>query len=143
MARLFIQLPNTAPIAPQSCSAGPAGTTCRALLHLVLVRLDQHLPVIGGQLDVVVLADPLLVLLQQVLEVVLAHAHHDVGVHLHEAAVASYAKRSLPVLRARLRTVSSLRPRLRTVSIMPGMEARAPERTETSSGSLGRRTWRP
>src|SRR5665647_1793101 len=32
-------------------------------------------------------------------------------------------------------TVVSLRPRLRMVSIMPGMEARAPERTEISSGS--------
>ena len=31
-------------------------------------------------------------------------------------------------------TVSSFRPRLRIVSIMPGIEARAPERTETSSG---------
>ncbi len=34
-------------------------------------------------------------------------------------------------------TVTSLRPRLRTVSIMPGIEARAPERTDTSSGFSG------
>ena len=34
-------------------------------------------------------------------------------------------------------TVSSFNPRLSTVSIMPGMEARAPERTETSSGFSG------
>ncbi len=33
--------------------------------------------------------------------------------------------------------VVSLRPRLRTVSIMPGIEALAPERTESSSGSDG------
>ena len=32
------------------------------------------------------------------------------------------------------RPSASLRPRLSTVSIMPGIEARAPERTETSSG---------
>ena len=31
-------------------------------------------------------------------------------------------------------TTFSLRPRLRMVSIMPGMEALAPERTETSRG---------
>ena len=31
-------------------------------------------------------------------------------------------------------TTSSFRPRFRMVSIMPGMEARAPERTETSRG---------
>jgi hypothetical protein len=30
--------------------------------------------------------------------------------------------------------VSSLMPRLRMVSIMPGIESRAPERTETSRG---------
>ena len=39
-------------------------------------------------------------------------------------------------------TVTSLRPRLSTVSIMPGIEARAPERTETSSGLAGSpKTW--
>ncbi len=48
----------------------------------------------------------------------------------------SKAKRSSPVCLARPSTDSSLRPRLRTVSIMPGMENLAPERTETSSGSL-------
>ena len=31
-------------------------------------------------------------------------------------------------------TVPSLRPRLSTVSIIPGMDSRAPERTDTSSG---------
>ena len=33
-------------------------------------------------------------------------------------------------------TTSSFKPRFRMVSIMPGMEARAPERTETSRGFL-------
>ena len=47
----------------------------------------------------------------------------------------SQAKRSLPALAARPATASSLRPRLRIVSIMPGIEARAPERTDSSSGS--------
>ena len=37
----------------------------------------------------------------------------------------------VPLLVARPSTDLSLRPRLRMVSIMPGMEARAPERTET------------
>ena len=31
-------------------------------------------------------------------------------------------------------TTSSFRPRFRIVSIMPGIDARAPERTETSRG---------
>ncbi len=33
--------------------------------------------------------------------------------------------------------VWSFRPRFNTVSIMPGIEARAPERTDTSSGFAG------
>ena len=47
----------------------------------------------------------------------------------------SWAKRALPVARARPATASSFRPRLRIVSIIPGIEIAAPERTETSSGS--------
>ena len=46
----------------------------------------------------------------------------------------SYAKRALPLARARPTTVRSLRPRLRIVSIIPGIDTGAPERTETSSG---------
>ena len=46
----------------------------------------------------------------------------------------SHAKRALPVLRIRPSTTSSFKPRLRIVSIIPGMEARAPERTETNNG---------
>ncbi len=40
----------------------------------------------------------------------------------------------MPVISAS--TVMSLSPRLSTVSIMPRIEARAPERTETSRGLL-------
>ena len=47
----------------------------------------------------------------------------------------SHAKRALPALAARPSTASSLRPRFRIVSIMPGIDARAPERTDSSSGS--------
>jgi hypothetical protein len=42
-----------------------------------------------------------------------------------------------PELNAEFNAMSddaSLRPRLSTVSIIPGMDARAPERTDTSSG---------
>ncbi len=48
----------------------------------------------------------------------------------------SKAKRS-PERRARPATVREVRPRLRIVSIIPGMEERAPERTETRSGFSG------
>ncbi len=48
----------------------------------------------------------------------------------------SKAKRSSPVWAARPSTDLSFSPRLRTVSIMPGMENLAPERTDTSRGSV-------
>src|SRR5262249_22658267 len=43
----------------------------------------------------------------------------------------SRAERRPAASRARPSATASLRPRLRTVSIMPGIETRAPERTET------------
>ena len=46
----------------------------------------------------------------------------------------SSTKRSLPVRSMRALTVTSFKPRLSTVSIMPGMEAAAPLRTDTSRG---------
>ena len=46
----------------------------------------------------------------------------------------SHAKRSFPVFLAKPSTTSSFKPRFRMVSIIPGIEARAPERTETSKG---------
>src|SRR3546814_13416913 len=47
----------------------------------------------------------------------------------------SHAKRGSPDASDRPTTVLSLSPRLRTVSIIPGIDTRAPERTETSTGS--------
>ena len=46
----------------------------------------------------------------------------------------SQAKRAFPEALMRPCTVSGVSPRFSTVSIMPGIEARAPERTETRSG---------
>ena len=46
----------------------------------------------------------------------------------------SHAKRSLPVFFARPTTTLSLSPRFKIVSIIPGIDALAPERTETSNG---------
>jgi hypothetical protein len=49
----------------------------------------------------------------------------------------SWANRSLRVFAANPSTVLVVRPTFNTVSIMPGMEALAPDRTETSSGRSG------
>ena len=68
-------------------------------------------------------------------------AYDHVAVHLDEAAIRvpgkAFVARFLAVKPA---TASSFRPRFRMVSIMPGIEAREPERTETSSGSAESRT---
>ena len=50
---------------------------------------------------------------------------------------ASHAKRGFPVRASSAALVSSLRPRFSTVSIIPGIDAAAPERTETRSGVVG------
>ena len=89
MARWFIQEPNTAPTAPQSCSWTSCGkgrpsscsTTC-------LVALDHGLPVGGDQFGVERDAAVALHVFEDVLEMVMLHAEHDVAVHLDEAAVA-------------------------------------------------------
>ena len=46
----------------------------------------------------------------------------------------SHAKRAFPVLRMSPSTTVSFSPRFRIVSIIPGMEARAPDRTDTNNG---------
>ena len=92
-------------------------------------------PVVGVEVGVERVAVEVLVVVEDVLEHAVVDAEHDVGIHLDEAAVAVVGEALVArALAPAPSTVSSLRPRLRMVSIMPGIEARAPERTETSSG---------
>ena len=72
--------------------------------------------------------------LQRLFEEIVVDAEHHVGIHLNEAAIGVVGESAVLERRASPSTVSSLRPRLSTVSIMPGIEAREPERTDTSSG---------
>ena len=89
MARWFIHEPNTAPIAPQSCSCGSCGKSLAELvLDALLVAHDQIGPVVGGQIGVEAVALPLLVVVEQFLEMLVADAEHDVGIHGDEAAIA-------------------------------------------------------
>ena len=55
----------------------------------------------------------------------------------------SHAKRALPLISASPFTVSSVSPRFSTVSIIPGIETRAPDRTDTSSGFFASPNLRP
>ena len=53
MARWFIQEPNTAPMAPQSCSRGSCGKGLpSSLLDDLLVLADHAAPVVGRELGV-------------------------------------------------------------------------------------------
>jgi hypothetical protein len=56
--------------------------------HRLLVALHHRLPILGVQVGVEALARVELVVLQQVLEMVVIDAEHDLAVHLDEASVA-------------------------------------------------------
>ena len=58
------------------------------LLHALLVALDELGPVVGRQIGVEVIALALLVMVEQFLEMLMAEAEHDVGIHGDEAPVA-------------------------------------------------------
>ena len=62
------------------------------LLDLGLVERDHLLPFVGGQLGVELVAEPRLLVLEDLLEHLVVDAQHDVGIHLDEAAVAVIGK---------------------------------------------------
>ena len=114
----------------RAARAGRWGTR-RALeaARELLQRLDVELGVV---LDAAVGLDAL----DLVLEALALDAAHDVAEHLHEAPVGVPGEALVVGLRRPApATDSSLSPRFRTVSSIPGIDSRAPERTETSSGS--------
>ena len=85
----FIHEPNTAPMAPQSCSCGSCGKSLAELvLDALLVAHDQLGPVVGGEFGVERVALPLLVVVEHFLEMLVADAEHDVGIHGDEAPIA-------------------------------------------------------
>ena len=57
-------------------------------LEALLVLLDQLGPVVGGQIGVERVALVFLVVVEQFLEVLVADAEHDVGIHRDEAPIA-------------------------------------------------------
>ena len=108
------------------------------LLDTSLVAGDDAVPILGGEIGVGGIAALVLELAEDVLEAVMFDAEHDIGIHLDEAAIAVIGEaRDRRSALPGLRRLSSLRPRLSTVSIMPGIDTRAPERTETSKRPLG------
>ena len=141
IARALFHEPKTAPIAPQSCSCGSCGeiaTPSRLRIRSLNSSTSSRR---SSALRSVSISTPRARFLVSRISsngscslLLRLQAEHDVAVHLHEAAVRVPGEAGVARRGRRPSTVSSLRPRLRTVSIMPGIEARAPERTETSSG---------
>ena len=108
------------------------------------VDVAQLLEDAGRERRVVGGAGLLLGGLERVLEQLAVDVEHDPAVHGDEAAVRVVGEALVAGdLGEALARSASLRPRLRTVSIMPGIENLAPERTDTSSGSLGSPSLRP
>ena len=113
------------------------------LLYGSLEELDEVLEVVDIELGVELHAALLFHVVHDFLEGI------DVGLRfgLHaEHNVASTSGRNdgscpmasgVAALSARIATVASFMPRLRTVSIMPGIEARAPERNRHEEGLAG------
>src|SRR5437899_9134806 len=64
----------------------------------------------------------------------LLHAHHHVAVHLQKAPIRVPCEARVVCFFCNDLHTSSFIPRFRIVSIIPGMESRAPERTEPSKG---------
>ena len=121
--------------APELLAARPAESRCRVFSRTMPLYVStSSAQSVGRNLGVGLHARLVAQREELVLEVLLVDLQHDVGVHLDEAAIRVECE---TLVARRLRqpcTVSSFSPRLRIVSIMPGIEARAPERTETSSG---------
>ena len=104
MARVFIQLEKTAPIAPHNCSCGSCGNGLAELfLDLGLVEPDHMPPLVGREFGVEFEPEPALLVLQYFLENLVVEPEHDVAVHLDEAAIAVIGEaRVAGILRQRL-----------------------------------------
>ena len=88
MARAFCQEPNTAAMAPQSCSCRSCGKGVVELcLDQGLVAGDDLGPILGAKLRVELEAFEIFVVLEDLLEQVMVDAEHHVGIHLDEAAI--------------------------------------------------------
>ena len=141
MARSFIHEPNTAHTAPHSCSQGQAGKSspvCRFTASLKLRTSSFRSSVVRS----VSFFTPRLAFSASMISSNGSWSSFETGFMPSTTSpyictkrrYESHAKRGLPVRFETASTAWSFMPRLRIVSIMPGIEARAPERTETSSG---------
>ena len=136
LARGFIQLPNTAPIAAHNWSCGAIGnarpvSSSTSCLYSSTTRCQS-----AGD-SAVSSTTPASILAVSMISSKRWWSTPSTtlpNIWMKRRKL-SHANRSSPLVAASPSTVSSFRPRFSTVSIMPGIDTRAPERTETSSGA--------
>ena len=146
MARLPFQEANTAPIAPQSCSIGSSGKSfLSTFLTVALNALHSFLSSSAGMCvssDTPNLCFTSSIIPSKILRMPspsLGSMPAAFSITTSEYIIirrryASYTKRGSPVLAIIPGMVFSVKPMFKMVSIIPGIEARAPERTDTKSG---------
>jgi len=141
MARSFIQLLNTAQTAPQSCSQGSVGKSCPVTsFTAALKRFTSSLR--SSVVSSVSSFTPFSSFTASMISSNGSTSSLLCGFMFNTTSpyictkrrYESHAKRGLLVFFERPSTTSSFKPRFRMVSIIPGMDARAPERTETNNG---------
>ncbi len=141
MARSFIHEPKTAQTAPQSCSQGHTGNSLpvRSLTAALKAATSSFRSSVVRSVSFTM---PRLAFWASISSSKGSWSSFDAGFISSTTSpyiwtkrrYESQAKRGLPLSWAIASTASSFMPRLRIVSIMPGIDARAPERTERSSG---------
>ena len=144
IALSFIQLPNTAPIAPHNCSMGSSGKS-RPVFSLMAALNSSTSSFISSVVSSVSSSTPRSFFFFSMITSKGSSSSLFTGLRSSTTSPyictnllnESHAKRGLPEILARPSVISSLIPRLRTVSIIPGMETRAPERTENNNGLDG------
>ena len=141
IARSFIQLLNTAQMAPQSCSHGLVGNSLPVFFRMAALKRFT-----SSFRSSVVSSVSFFTFFSSLIASMISSNGSTSSLLCGFMSITtspyictkrryeSHAKRALPVFLAMPSTASSFRPRFRIVSIIPGIEARAPERTDSKSG---------
>ena len=141
MARSFIQLRNTAQMAPQSCSYAQVGKSCPVCsFTATLKRLTSSLR--SSTFNSLSSFTPFSSFTFSMISSKGSMSSLFTGFIPNTTSPYICTKRSYgpcgcnppPDRPVNPSTTSSFKPRFRIVSIIPGIEARAPERTETNKG---------
>ena len=134
IAFLDIQEPNTAPIPNFNCSHGSCGKTLPIFTPISLNCSTNCFK--SSAVNSVSTLYPLLSFIcSSVCSNKSISAPNTTSLNIIiKRRYESYANLSLFAARANAFTVSSFKPKFKTVSIIPGIDTRAPERTDTNNG---------